>query len=96
MAFKIGFEKRAIKDIDNALTYYHDINPKLALKFNTQLQKKFKTLKNNPFFVITYAKYRSLPLKKFPFVILFEVNEKDKLISIFAVYNTNQSPDKKP
>jgi mRNA-degrading endonuclease RelE of RelBE toxin-antitoxin system len=96
MAYKIVLEKRAFREVDNAMSYYHTISPKLAVKLNSELQKSFKTLSKSPFFKVSHNQFRILPLKKFPFVIIFEVDENNMQVSIFAVFNTNQDPNKKP
>lgn len=37
--------------------------------------------------------FREMPLKRFPFVIIYELRS-DKII-VFSVFNTHQNPDKK-
>ena len=43
-----------------------------------------------------YKNFRGLPLKKFPYIIFFQVDEIRKLISINAVFQGNQDIDKRP
>jgi len=40
--------------------------------------------------------YKALPLKHFPFLLFFEVLEKQRVVKILALFNTSQNPEKYP
>lgn len=96
MAYKIHLERRALAEVDSALEHYSKINSKVLKNFNTDLQKAYTVLAKNPFFQKRYKEFRVLPLKKYPFIIVFTVNEKEKSVKVFAIFNTNQDPNKLP
>jgi hypothetical protein len=96
MAYKIHLERRALVEVDSALEYYSKINSKVLKNFNTDLQKAYKVIAKNPFFQKRHKEFRVLPLKKYPYVVVFIIDEQNKSIKIFAVFNTNQNPDKLP
>ncbi|MDM1551732.1 hypothetical protein [Empedobacter falsenii] len=44
-------------------------------------------------------KYRNLhakPFKSFPYLVLFETNEEEKTVFIYAIFNTHRNPTKYP
>ncbi len=96
MTYKIHLERRALAEIDSALEYYSKINIKVLKNFNADLQKAYKIIAKNPFFQKRYKEFRVLPLKKYPYVVVFIIDEQNKSIKIFAVFNTHQNPDKLP
>jgi|GEM_PF-5291710 len=59
MAFNVKLLKRAELEVDEAIVYYKDIQPKLAELFLTDYENQLKTLKTIPYFEI---KYQEIPL----------------------------------
>ena len=96
MAFSLKILDAAFQDIETAVAYYFQINPKLAAKFNKELNSSYKTLQKTPFFQVRYNDYRMFPLKKFPYAIVFTVDEQIQLISVYSVFHNSQHPDKMP
>lgn len=96
MPFKIVIDPRAINDIVQAVDYYNSKQIGLGEKFKTNIDKYIERLSINPYYAFKYKDYRSLPLRKFPFLILFHVNERDKKVFINAIFNTYQNPKKYP
>lgn len=95
MAFKLELDKRALKDIDSALEYYFEKSPTAAKKLYNSIQEAYLLLEKNPFFQIRYKDYRCLPIKKFPFMLHYLVNETNNTVKIFAFIHTSQNPEKK-
>ena len=54
----------------------------MALKFKTELNAYVDTLKKSIAFQVRYSDIRCLPLKKFPFMIHFSVQENEVLVKI--------------
>lgn len=94
MVFKIIIDNRAFKDVDDAVEYYHKISPQLTKRFVSDIRKSIKALSKNPFFQIRYKDYRCLPLKNFPFMIHYLVDEKKNVVHIYALINTSKDIDK--
>lgn len=65
----------------------------LGEKFLLDYENQLNTLYNFPFFEEKYNIVRVLPLKKFPYLIHFTVNESEKTVSIQAVTNNHQDPN---
>ena len=95
MAYKIIVSPIAVKNIDNAVTYYtEEVSKKVALDFLDDYKKTYKDLQKNPFYPFHDSNYRYLPFKKFPFIAFFLVDESTKTVFLNAVFNTHQNPDK--
>lgn len=93
MAFSLLIDFRAHEDIDNATEYYMSKNSVVANKLYNNIQDAYFILYNNPFFEIRYLKYRCLPIKDFPYMFHFSVNEKENLVQIHAPINTSKSTE---
>ena len=96
MSFSVVVDKRALKDLQQAISYYDEQQIGLGKRFADEVDKYISLLSENPFYQLRYKDYRALPIKKFPFLILFYVNESTKSIYITSVFQTKQSPKKLP
>lgn len=90
--FKIKIEVEALQDLQEGIDWYHKQQNGLGRKFHHAVKTSFNKLKVNPFFQIRYDQVRCLPLKKYPYMIHFTVDEKDKVVVIRAVFNTAIDP----
>jgi len=96
MAFEIFHYPEANEDILEAVNYYKTISKSTALNFKQQLAKAYDQLERNPFFQIRYDDVRVLPLKKFPYIILFHRDKIQKFMYVISVFCTHQNPEKYP
>ena len=97
MNYKIIVEPEAQLDIENSFFYYKNkVSLQVAKQFIKAVQASYKTLKSNPFYEVRTKNFRAFPLKKFPFLIFFEVFEEIKTIKIISVFNTEQDQLKYP
>ena len=94
MAYTLVLDPRAIRDIQKAIDYYDEQRPGLGKRFEAALNKNFKALKKNPFFYTRYDNVRCLPLKNFPFMVHFTLNEDQMSITVQAVFHTSLDPSK--
>jgi toxin ParE1/3/4 len=83
----------AIKDIQQIIDYYDSVQFGLSEKFYDELNDYILSLQKNPYFQLRYSTVRCLPLKKFPVMIHFIVDEKLNNIYIRAVLNTHKDPE---
>jgi toxin ParE1/3/4 len=93
MAFKIKTEPEAHQDIQEGIDWYNKQQPGLGRKFHAAVKASFKSLKTNPFFQARYDNVRCLPLKTYPYMIHFTLNEEDKIIVVRAVFDTSRDPE---
>ena len=92
MGFEVVIEPAALKDIQEAVNYYDLQAPGLGYKFEEELDHCFEVLENTQFFQIRYDETRCLPLKRFPYMIHYSVDEKNQTVIVRAVFNTSRNP----
>ena len=91
MPFTILIEPRALADIQQAINYYDSQQSGLGKKFEAAVDKHFLIISKNPFFQIRYNGIRCLPIKKFPFLIHFVVDEKRNEVFVISVFHTSKN-----
>ena len=94
--YKIRFSDIADQEIDQAVEYHGGNSENGEYNFKAQLNQALDTLELNPFFQFRYKNIRALPFKSLPYLVFFEVDEVDKIVYIYSVFNTHQDPQKYP
>jgi len=92
MKYKILISNKAKKDIQNAIQWYNQNDPGLGSVFYLFLKSQIEVIKVNPFFQVRYNKVRCLPLKKYPYMIHFTIDESKHEVRIWAGFNTSLDP----
>ena len=91
MSFIVFIEPRALTDIQKAMNYYDNCQTGLGKKFETVVDKHILTISKNPFFQIRYNGVRCLPVKTFPFMIHFVIDEERNEVFIISVFHTSKN-----
>lgn len=84
MAFRIFIDEDVRTDIQESIDWYNEQKQGLGKQFFTQVKATINRLKSNPFFQIRYDDVRCLPIKRFPFMVHFTVDESQKKVVIRA------------
>lgn len=92
--FRIVIETRAFEDIQDAILYYNQQQPGLGKHFLNAVNNLFSILNEHPFYQIRYDDVRCLPIKKFPYMAHFTVDEAQFIVKVYALVNTHRNPDK--
>jgi len=94
MGFKLEISVKARKDVEAAVNWYNAQIPKLGKKFVNEFRDSLGYIQNYPFAFKEFdGVNREVPLKIFPYLIIYEVQEYK--IIILGVFNTHQNPTKK-
>ncbi len=93
MPFTILLDPRVIDEVQEAVNYYDEQLDGLGSKFLNHLDSYFKSLSINPFYQNRYDDIYCFPLKKFPFMIHYSIDKKEKLVYVHAVINTKKNPE---
>ena len=94
MIYKIVIKPRAIIDIQKAIDYYESKQIGLGEYFYQIVDEHIGAITKNPFFQIRYKDYHGLPIHKFPFIILYYIEEENKTIYLLSIFNTSLNPTK--
>ena len=93
MSYAVVFKEEAQKDISEAYNWYESKLANLGEGFLAELEVYVKTLEREPqIFQIRNANRRYCPLKRFPYLIVYEIEQKE--IVVYAVFNTYQHPSR--
>lgn len=82
--FAVSFQNEALVHLQKSIDYYNLQQYGLGKRFGMAVTDAAKMLERNPLFQLRYDNIRCLPVKKFPFMIHFSVNEEVKIVQIFA------------
>lgn len=96
MAYNLIVLSRAQNEIANAIEYYASHSNDAPLKFITELNNTYDTLRAYPFFAVKYKNVRTLKLKRFPYSLYFTVNDKNDTVSILSCFHNEQNPYRRP
>jgi len=97
MAYKIVYTHLANLDVEKAIDYYLLIAGRKIMKsFYLELLSAENILKNTKYFEKIYKDFHRLPLKSFPYIVIYKVDEKNKAIVIYRIFHTSQNPEKYP
>ena len=95
MSYELLVTPKAKAEITGGYIYYETLKPGLGEKFLEQLDFYFNRITTSPEqFTQKRAPYREAFIKKFPFLIIFEI--RNNSIIVYSVFNTWQNPEKKP
>lgn len=95
MDYKLILKPRAEDDLSEGIQWYESRLKGLGLRFLSQVEKYLEIIRKNPFqYPIRKKQYRETFIKKFPYIIIYEIIENE--IVVYSVFNTYQNPDSKP
>ena len=94
MSYSVIIEPVALKDIQQGINYYDDQQAGLGKKFEAAVNEHLVSIGKNAFFQVRYDNVHCLPVKKYPYMIHFTVNETDAIVTVRAVFQTSLDPKK--
>jgi plasmid stabilization system protein ParE len=90
--YSIEISDEAECDFDNSYNYYFAESPKVADAFFQRISISFKSIETIPLsFPEVYKSVRKFTVKKFPFVIYFQV--KESTVKVIAIFHTSRNPE---
>jgi len=94
MKCSLEIKDEANLEIIEAYLYYEEKRTGLGEEFLEHLESYFDRIKNNPkHFPQKRNPYREAFIKRFPFLIIYEI--KKDIVIVYSVFNTWQNPQKK-
>jgi len=91
--YKILIDVDALEDIQDAVDWYNEQLPKLGSRFLRQVKREINSLKNSAgTYAIRYGDVRCVLVKRFPFLIHFTLDKKQKTVQVFAVLHMSRNP----
>lgn len=98
MPFTVIVKEEAHQDTIEAYNYYEEKSTGLGERFLEALQQRYRELSKTPTLYSFINEdplkvLRDVKLEKFPFVVVYEIIEKE--VVVYAVHNTYKHPDNK-
>lgn len=94
--YKIVVNLTAQEELEAAEFYYFKISEKVSDKFIVSVFKTYFMLETNPYFSIRIKNYHSISIAKFPYLLFYEIDEENKMITILSCFHSSQNPEKYP
>jgi toxin ParE1/3/4 len=83
----------AINDMTVAIEYYNSLSVDLGYRFADLVSDYFNNIASMPASsAIRYKNVRCKPMKRFPYLITFTIDEASQSVNILRVFNTYQEP----
>ena len=96
MSYRIAYQPRAIKEYEDAAKWYKERSVQAAENFEAAVIKKIDILRIHPIiYRKTYKEFREIRLDKYPFNIVFLVDDAKMIIIISSIYHHKRNPKKK-
>jgi hypothetical protein len=93
MPYTILVTPTATEDIAVAVEYYNAVAVDLGYRFADLVAEYFDRIVELPTAsAIRYKNVRCKPMKRFPFLIAFTIDEANHAVNILRVFNTYQEP----
>lgn len=95
MNYSLLIKQEALEDLQETFDYYEEQRKGLGKRFLDSVEKCMNRLEKNPLhFQIKKKTFREAVVKTFPYLIIFEVIEKE--VVVYAIFNSWKNPKKKP
>jgi hypothetical protein len=93
MPYTILITPTAMEDISAAIDHYNAIATDLGYRFSDLVADYFDRIAELPTASsVRYRDVRCKPMKRFPFLIMFTIDEKANAVNILRIFNTYQEP----
>jgi hypothetical protein len=93
-SYKIVVLDKAVSELEEACLYYEEKVSGLGIEFEEEIFVLIGLIKNNPLlFPIKFSNIHEAVVKRFPFVVNYEIYGKQIIIS--AIFHVKQNPKKK-
>ena len=94
--YQIEISDEAEIDFTEIYDYYlQKAGQSIANGFINDFEAALNSLKTVVFFEVIYNEFRRLPLK-YPFILIYKVDQKKQIIRIYRIFHTSQNPEKYP
>lgn len=94
MNFELVFTKHAELELDEVFVWYEDQQSGLGFKFIKAFEECLNKINRNPYYAFNIQENaRSASLEKFPYDIIYIVDENKLQVRIIAVIHQHRNPE---
>ncbi len=96
MAYKHMFDPKAADEYENAYNWYHERSMAAADRLLIAVEKAIQLICAYPYrYRNIYKNLRELFVKKYPYHIIYYIDEANKMITITSIFHHKRNPKKK-
>lgn len=96
MSYTYIFEPRALTELIEAVSWYRERNKTVAENFIAATKNRIEAICTDPLrYRNTYKYFRETSLKKYPYCIVYFVDEQSAIVIITSIYHHKRNPKKK-
>jgi mRNA-degrading endonuclease RelE of RelBE toxin-antitoxin system len=92
MNYRVELFPAAIKEMDESAYWYEKCVDGLGEDFINIVYKSFGVIALNPLAYPKKKSYREFLVKKFPYLIIYEISEKKRVINVLHVFHSSRNP----
>ncbi len=93
MSYAIGYHERALQEYESAMEWYRIRSEQAAVNFEIAVLERIDSLRTKPAsFKRTYRYFREVSLKKYPFCVIYLVDEQNKRVIISSIFHHKRNP----
>lgn len=96
MSYRIEYQIRAINEYEDAADWYFERSEQASENFSIAVEEKINILRKEPKkFRKKFKEFREVRLNRYPYKIIYTVNEKERIVSIASVFHQKRDPETK-
>jgi plasmid stabilization system protein ParE len=96
MLYKVNFRKRAAKEYIEAITWYKERSLQAAENFINVVRQTLHEIEDQPdHFRIIYKNYHEAKTKRYPYSIVYFIDEKKQSVIIMTLFHHKRNPKNK-
>jgi plasmid stabilization system protein ParE len=96
MSYVILFQPKALAEYEEAVTWYRNNSIEAAENFKVAVEERLTALKSEPDrYRNTYKEFYEIALNKYPYILIYLIDETKKNVIISSVFHTKRNPDNK-
>lgn len=92
MGWKVVVSPQALAEMDEAISWYQEKSAKAASLLMSELANRFHALERNPFYTRRYKDIYCIPLKRFPYMLHFQIHMPEQEVRILGCIHTARNP----
>jgi plasmid stabilization system protein ParE len=96
MNYSFELKDHALNELTEAFLWYEKEQEGLGYLFRTKFLEKLNKICNNPYhYKVSYKNCHEALTDKFPFLIVYKIDEKAGCVIVVAIFHTSRNPKKK-
>ena len=96
MSYRYIYDPVALNEYKDAVSWYLERSELAAESFVKEVNEKLAVICIDPFcYRNTYKEYHEISLKRFPYYIVYLIDENKKVVIVSSIYHHKRNPQKK-